>query len=121
MTRNAPYADSPCVAFSPRLCCCLRSAVADPITLKLSFFTSDQSVAYQAAVKPFVDAINHDGNSLLHIDVYLSGALGKMQNELPQLVLEGKADIAFIVPGQNPERFRDTAAIEMPGLFRDAL
>jgi TRAP-type C4-dicarboxylate transport system substrate-binding protein len=96
------------------------AAVADPITLKLSFFTSDQSVAYQAAVKPFVDAINHDGKSLLHIDVYLSGALGKMQNELPQLVLDGKADIAFIVPGQNPERFRDTAAIEMPGLFSDA-
>jgi TRAP-type transport system periplasmic protein len=95
-------------------------ATADPIRLKLSFFTSDQSVAYQAAVKPFVDAINRDGNDLLHIDVYLSGALGKVQSELPQLVLEGKADIGFIVPGQNPERFRDTAAIEMPGLFRDA-
>jgi TRAP-type C4-dicarboxylate transport system substrate-binding protein len=96
------------------------AAIADPIALKLSFFTSDQSVAYQAAVKPFVDAINHDGDGLLHIDVYLSGSLGKVQNELPQLVLDGKADIAFIVPGQNPERFRDTAAIEMPGLFRDA-
>jgi TRAP-type C4-dicarboxylate transport system substrate-binding protein len=96
------------------------AGIADPITLKLSFFTSDQSVAYQAAVKPFVDAINQDGNGLLHIEVYLSGALGRVQNELPQLVLDGKADIAFIVPGQNPERFRDTAAIEMPGLFRDA-
>jgi TRAP-type C4-dicarboxylate transport system substrate-binding protein len=96
------------------------AAIADPITLKLSFFTSDQSVAYQAAVKPFVDAINNDGNGLLHIDVYLSGSLGKVQNELPQLVLDGKTDIAFIVPGQNPERFRDTAAIEMSGLFRDA-
>ena len=96
------------------------AAVADPISLKLSFFTSDQSVAYRAAVKPFVDAINHDGSGVLHIDVYLSGTLGKIQSELPQLVLDGKADIAFIVPGQNPARFRDTAAIEMPGLFHDA-
>ena len=96
------------------------AAVADPITLKLSFFTSDQSVAYRAAVKPFVDAINQDSSGLLHIDVYLSGTLGKIQNELPQLVLDGKADIAFIIPGQNPARFRDTAAIEMPGLFQDA-
>jgi TRAP-type C4-dicarboxylate transport system substrate-binding protein len=95
-------------------------AFADPITLKLSFFTSDQSVAYQAAVKPFADAVNQEGNGLLHIDVYLSGTLGKVQSELPQLVLDGKADIAFIVPGQNPARFRDTAAIEMPGLFHDA-
>jgi TRAP-type transport system periplasmic protein len=95
-------------------------AVADPITLKLSFFTSDQSVAYKAAVKPFVDAINQEGKDFLRVEVYLSGTLGKVQSELPQLVLDGKADIAFIVPGQNPVRFRDTAAIEMPGLFQDA-
>ncbi len=96
------------------------AAASEPIKLKLSFFTSDRSVAYQAAVKPFVDAINHDGKDLLQIEVYLSGKLGKVQKELPQLVLNGEADIAFIVPGQNPERFRDNAAIELPGLFRDA-
>ena len=55
------------------------ATIADPIALKLSFFTSDQSVAYQAAVKPFVDAVNHDGNNLLHIDVYLSGDVYKRQ------------------------------------------
>jgi TRAP-type C4-dicarboxylate transport system substrate-binding protein len=96
------------------------AAVADPINLKLSFFTSDQSVAYKAAVKPFVDTVNQEGKDFLHVEVYLSGTLGKVQSELPQLVLDGKADIAFIVPGQNPARFRDTAAIEMPGLFHDA-
>jgi TRAP-type C4-dicarboxylate transport system substrate-binding protein len=95
-------------------------AVAEPIKLKLSFFTSDQSVAYQAAVKPFVDAINQDGSGLLHIDVYFSGTLGKVQSELPDLVLDGTADIAFIIPGQTPTRFPKTTAIEMPGLFRDA-
>lgn len=95
-------------------------AVAEPIKLKLSFFTSDQSVAYQAAVKPFVDAINQDASGVLHVEVYLSGTLGKVQSELPDLVLDGTADIAFIVPGQTPTRFPKTAAIEMPGLFRDA-
>lgn len=93
---------------------------ADPITLKLSFFTSDRSVAYEAAVKPFVDAINGDASRLLHIDVYLSGKLGRVQNELPQQVINGDVDIAFIVPGRNPERFRDTAVLELPGLFRDS-
>jgi TRAP-type C4-dicarboxylate transport system substrate-binding protein len=98
----------------------LRAAAAEPITLKLSFFTSDRSVAYQAAVKPFVDAINSEGEGLLKIDVYPSGALGKVQKELPKQLLEGAADIAFIVPGQNPELFRDNAVVELPGLFRDA-
>jgi TRAP-type C4-dicarboxylate transport system substrate-binding protein len=95
------------------------AAYADPVTLTLSFFTSDRSVAYQTAVKPFVDAINSEGEGLLKIEVYLSGALGKVQRELPQQVLDGAADIAFIVPGQNPERFPDNAVVELPGLFRD--
>ena len=95
-------------------------AVAEPITLKLSFFTSDRTVAYQTAIKPFVDAINREGKNLLHVQVYPSGTLGKEQKQLPQLVLSGGADIAFIIPGQNPERFRDTDVIALPGLFRDA-
>lgn len=94
-------------------------AAAEPITLKLSFFTSDRTVAYQSAIKPFVDAINNDDRHLLKIKVYFSGALGKVQKELPQQVLDGTADIAFIIPGQNPERFADNAVIELPGLFRN--
>jgi TRAP-type C4-dicarboxylate transport system substrate-binding protein len=93
------------------------AASAEPITLKLSFFTSDRSVAYQSAVKPFVDAINDEGRGLIHIEVYFSGALGKVQKELPHTVLDGTADIAFIVPGQNPDRFTDNAVVELPGLF----
>jgi TRAP-type C4-dicarboxylate transport system substrate-binding protein len=94
-------------------------AGAEPIKLKLSFFTSDRSIAYQAAVKPFVDAINRDGKGLLQIEVFPSGTLGRVQKELPQLVLNGDADIAFIVPGQNPERFSDNTVIELPGLFHN--
>jgi TRAP-type C4-dicarboxylate transport system substrate-binding protein len=96
------------------------TAAADPVTLKLSFFTSDRSIAYQTAVKPFVDAVNSEGEGVLKIDVYLSGALGKVQKELPKQVLDGSTDIAFIVPGQNPELFVDNSVVELPGLFRDA-
>jgi TRAP-type C4-dicarboxylate transport system substrate-binding protein len=95
-------------------------AAAEPVTLKLSFFTSDRSTAYQAAVKPFVDAVNSEGEGVLKIDVYQSGALGKVQKDLPKQVLDGVADIAFIVPGQNPELFPDNSVVELPGLFRDA-
>jgi TRAP-type C4-dicarboxylate transport system substrate-binding protein len=94
-------------------------AAAAPVTLKLSFFSSDRTIAYLAMVKPFVDAVNRDGEGIVKIDVYPSGLLGKVQREQPDLVLSGGADIAFIVPGQNPERFVDTAVIELPGLFRD--
>lgn len=91
----------------------------DPVRLKLSFFTSDRSVAYQTAIKPFVDAVNQEGKDVVQVEVYLSGSLGRVQRELPQLVLDGGADMAFIVPGQNPELFRDNGVIELPGLFAD--
>ncbi|MGN6570982.1 MAG: TRAP transporter substrate-binding protein DctP [Pseudolabrys sp.] len=100
----------------PLLMSCV--ARAEPVTLKLSFFTSDRTVAYAAAIKPFVDAVNKDGEGLVRIEVYASGTLGKVQRELPDLVLSGAADIAFVIPGQNPERFVDTGVIELPGLFK---
>src|SRR3569623_659064 len=91
---------------------------AEPVTLKLSFFTSDRTVAYAAAIKPFVEAVNTTGAGIVRIEVYASGTLGKVQRELPDLVVNGTADIAFVIPGQNPERFVDTGVIELPGLFK---
>lgn len=94
-------------------------AVAEPITLKLSFFTSDRTVAYEAAIKPFVDSVNKEGEGIVRIEVYPSGTLGKVQRELPELVRSGGADIAFIIPGQNPELFVDNGVMGLPGLFKD--
>jgi TRAP-type transport system periplasmic protein len=92
-------------------------AAADPINLKLSFFTSDRSLIYQTSVKPFVDAVNAQGNGLIHIEVYFSGAISPVQSRQPQLVSDGKADLAVIVPAQSPERFYDCPALALPGLF----
>jgi TRAP-type C4-dicarboxylate transport system substrate-binding protein len=94
------------------------AAIAEPITLKLAFFSSDREGNYLEAVKPFVDAINASG--VIHIDVYLSGTLGKSYPGQAQLVLDGGADFAFVNPGLTPEQFPDNTAIALPGLFRDA-
>jgi TRAP-type C4-dicarboxylate transport system substrate-binding protein len=92
---------------------------AEPIKLKLSLITSDRSLIYQAAVKPFVDVINAEAKGLLEIEVYFSGTLGKVAAEQPQLVADDLADIAFIIPGYTPERFYDDSIIELPGLYHD--
>jgi TRAP-type C4-dicarboxylate transport system substrate-binding protein len=93
------------------------AAAAEPIKLKLSLITSDRSLIYLAEVKPFVDAVNAEAKGLLEIEIYFSGALGNVAAELPQLVLDNVADIAFILPGYTPERFRETTVLELPGLF----
>jgi TRAP-type C4-dicarboxylate transport system substrate-binding protein len=92
---------------------------AEPVTLKLSFFTSDRSSIYQNSIKPFVDAVNDEGQGLIEIKVYFSGAISKAQADQPTLVANGAADMALIVPGRTPDKFSDTAVMELPGLFRD--
>ena len=95
------------------------TARAEPIQLKLSFFASEQSDVYRDGVKPFVDAVNAEGKGLVTIKVYPNGALGKAVAEQPNLVAEGVADIAWVVPGQTPYRFPDNQILEMPSLLQD--
>jgi len=97
-----------------------QQACADPIELKLSYFGSQQQATYLSGVKPFVDAVNAEGNGLVNIRVYFNGTLGRAQAQQPQLVLDGGADMAFLVPGVTPYRFPDNALLELPGLFDSA-
>ena len=94
-------------------------ATAEPIELKFSFFTSDRSNIYQTSIKPFVDAVNAEGEGLIAIKIYFSGAISAVQAQQPQLVADDTADMAIIVPGQSPERFGDSAVMELPGLYRN--
>lgn len=95
------------------------AANAEPIKLKLSFFSSDRAILYLGGVKPFIDAVNDDESGLIEIEPYFGRAFGKSPAEQPQLVRDGIADIAYIVPGYTAEAFPDNALIELPGLFRD--
>jgi TRAP-type C4-dicarboxylate transport system substrate-binding protein len=94
-------------------------AWSEPIKLKLSYFSSDRTMLYLAGVKPFVDAVNEDAKGLLEIDVFFSGALGKAPGQQAQLVKDGVAELAYIIPGYTAAEFPDNAVIELPGLFRD--
>ena len=95
-------------------------AMADTITLKLSYITSDRSSPYQCYVKPFVDAVNADGTGIVQIKVYFSGAISPEMTKQAQLVLDGAADLAFVVPGNTPQQFPDISVLQLPGLFLNA-
>ena len=43
------------------------AAVAEPIKLKLSYFSSDREVVYRSAFKPFIDSVNAAANGLIEI------------------------------------------------------
>ncbi len=94
-------------------------AAAEPITLKLSFFTSDRSTIYRCQIKPFVDAVNAEGAGLVQVKVYFSGAISPVESEQPRLIREGIADLAIFTPSLMPQRFPDSSVLTLPGLFRD--
>jgi TRAP-type C4-dicarboxylate transport system substrate-binding protein len=95
------------------------ASAAQPIKLKMAYFSSDRTTTYLAAIKPFVDSVNADAADLVQIDVSVSGTLGKNPTQQLQLVLDGIADLAFVVPGYTPERFPDNEVIELPGIFKN--
>lgn len=94
-------------------------AAAEPIKLKLSFYTSDRSNIYQNSIKPFVEAVNDEGQGLIEIEVYFSGIINKVQADEPQLVANGTADIALITIGRSPNMFPDSTVMTLPGIFPD--
>ena len=94
------------------------AAAAEPVKLKFAYFSSDRTTLYLAGIKPFVDAVNSDGAGLVEIEMNFSGALGRNPAQQLQLVLDGTADMALIIPGYTPERFHDNTVIELPGTYR---
>ena len=95
------------------------AASSEPITLKLSFFSSDRTDIYRCQLKPFVDAVNNDSESPIHIDVVFGGALSRTLTDQARLVLDGRADLANVVPGYARKQFPDISIMELPGLFRN--
>lgn len=94
-------------------------AAAEPIKLKLSFYTSDLSKIYQNSIKPFVEAVNDEGRGLIEIDVHFGGTINKVQAEEPQLIADGIADIALITIARSPNMFPDSMVMTLPGIFPD--
>jgi TRAP-type C4-dicarboxylate transport system substrate-binding protein len=95
------------------------ATAAEPAKLKFNFFTDEREMTYVTAIKPFLDAVNADGKGFVEFEFYPNGALGRSLPQQGQIVLDGVADAAFIIPAMTPARFPDNGVLELPGLFRD--
>jgi TRAP-type C4-dicarboxylate transport system substrate-binding protein len=93
--------------------------LAEPVKLKLAYFSSDRNHLYRSGVEPFVNAVNAAGKGRVEVEVYLSGKLGADLTKQSQLLLDGTADIAYIVQPYERSAFPDSQIIELPGLYRN--
>src|ERR1051325_12015395 len=97
----------------------IAAAAQQPVKLKMATFSPDTERLYNTVKKPWVEAVNKAAGGAIQIELYPNGALGRAPQQQAQMVIDGVADIGFIVPPFTPGRFPDTEVIELPGLFKD--
>jgi TRAP-type C4-dicarboxylate transport system substrate-binding protein len=94
------------------------SAKAETVKLSFSFFADAKEATYVTTFKPWLDEINANGKGVLEIVPYLNGSLGRGPGVQAQNVLDGVADISFIITSFTPGRFPEVDVLTLPGLFR---
>lgn len=94
-------------------------AQTPPIKLKFSIFSPDREVTYQTVFKPFAEAVNKESGGAVEIELFPNGALGRSPLQQAQMVLDGVADIAWVIASYTPGRFQENEVFELPGVFRD--
>jgi TRAP-type transport system periplasmic protein len=87
--------------------------------LKWAVFTPDSEVTFRTVMKPFAETVQRETDNAVVFDLFPNGALGRNPGQQPQMVLDGVADVAWVVPSYSPGRFPDTEVLELPGMFKD--
>jgi len=82
-------------------------------------FTPDSEVTFRTVMKPFAETVQRETNDAVVFDLFPNGALGRNPGQQPQLLLDGVADLAWVVQSYSPGRFPDTEVLELPGIFKD--
>ena len=92
---------------------------AQAVKLKFAVFTPDKEQTFVTTMKPFAEAVNRDAKGAIEIELFPNGALGRSPLTQAQMVLDGVADIAWVIASYTPGRFQENEVLELPGLFRD--
>lgn len=101
------------------LLCLPLLVTAQPVKLKFAVFSPDSERLFNTVKKPWVAAVNRAAGGAIEIELYPNGALGRAPQQQAQMVIDGVADIGFIVPPFTPGRFPDSEVLELPGMFHD--
>jgi TRAP-type C4-dicarboxylate transport system substrate-binding protein len=95
------------------------AAQAQPVKLKFAIFSPDKEATFLSVFKPFAEAVNKEAAGLVEIDLFPNGALGRSPVQQAQMVLDGVADLAWVIASYTPGRFQENEVFELPGVFAD--
>lgn len=93
--------------------------MAEATRIRIAFHPPAASITYQGGIRPFAEAAMRESNGALAIELCPDAKLGGLLTTQIELLDNGAADAAFVIPGFTPERFPDNFVFGIPGLFRD--
>ena len=92
---------------------------AQAVKLKFAVFSPEKEATFQSVFKPFAEAVNKDAAGTIEIELFPNGALGRSPVQQAQMVLDGVADMAWVIASYTPGRFQENEVFELPGIFAD--
>lgn len=97
-----------------------KTVAADPVVLRFSSFEPPVAFITKQILTPWAERVTADSGGALKIEMFTGGTLGRDPAGQLKLVIDGVADIAWIVPGYTPGRFDVTSIVELPFLAKSA-
>lgn len=86
----------------------------EPVTIKFATIQPAPAKIVKMVYKPWVDRVMKDSDGTLRIDLYAGGTLGRNPTVQLKLLMDGMADIAWIVGDYTPGRFPDDQVFNIP-------
>ena len=89
--------------------------------IKFAVFTPDSEMTHQVVMKPFVAAVNKDSGGTIEIQTFPNGALGRNPGLQTKMLLDGVADIAWVIPSYTPGVYLDDDVFELPNIIQNSV
>ena len=92
-----------------------------PVTLKFASFEPPTSFVNVQILTPWIEKVNKEGEGILKIEFFPGGALGRDPKIQVKLLMDGVADLAFILNPYSPGRFPDDQVVNIPFIAKNPL
>lgn len=87
-------------------------------TIRVASFTSPKANTVHDVIEPWMKAVTKDVGSKVTLQGFWGGALGRSPVKQYELVVNGIAGVAFIVPSYTLAQFPEMSVFSLPYLFR---
>ncbi len=96
-------------------------AQAQTTTVRIASFVPEQSFGVSKVIKPWMEAVQAEVGDKVRLQGFWGGTLGKDPFKQFELVKNGVADVAWVLPGYTPGQFPEMQIFELPFVFKTAL